>query len=270
MKNIYVTIIDENKINQKALFLMINTLLLTNLKLLSKLYIVCPQYLSNHSVYKILRSNGINVFLYDFKPTDDKYYIKFLLCDFIKQFKNKFEVITYIDPDHIFLSELNSITPNYNEVILSSESNELLSEYFSKYTYENNHFINYNASYMSAKISTWSKIIYKWKDNYFKLNNQVSNRFREEIAFSISLMETKTKIIQLPVDIQSNFKVFDENCVMFHYGGEYSGALNIKALLRDGEIISHTWIKNNYDNAIDYIERWFWNSLQNVLKDTMK
>lgn len=261
MKEIYITIIDENEVNQHALFLMISTLKITNKNILDKLYVIYPQYLSGCDFLNLLENENIIIWKYDFKPTEDRYFVKFLICDFIMQNKNGTGIVTYIDPDHIFLRKLMEITPNKDEVILSSENNKSENEYFSKYTHKNGSFINYNTSYISARISTWCKVIDKWKENYYKFNNQISNRFREEVSFSFSLVETRMKIRQLPSDIQSNFKVFDSNCIMFHYGGEYNSAINIKAILETNKEVSYIWIKNNYDNAINFIEKWYWDSL---------
>lgn len=251
----YITIIDNNITNQKALSLMIYSLQVTNSQILDELYIICPYYLSDDSFIQELKEKDFHLVFFNYAPVDDPYYIKFLISEFILIFHDKTDVVTYIDPDHIFLKKIENDffpIPNDNEVIMSSESNELSNEYFSHYVHSlsNMDFINYNSSFVRARTETWYNIVSDWEKNYHILTSQVSSRFCEEIAFSLTLKEHDINVIQISPIVQSNFKVYDKNCFMFHYGGEYRSAHYVKSLVRNFDNIY-----NIYTYIIEIIQK---------------
>lgn len=180
-------------------------------------------------IYKRVRFLGYQAY-----KSSDIYTLKFMLINFIEELVSYNGNLTYIDADHVFLKPLKLQRIKNNEMIFSSEDSIIRSDNYGIIK-------NYNASFIRASLETWSKVMYAWKEKYEELENDILSRFREEIAFSLSVKENNIDVTQLSSYTQSNFQKFNKNCICFHYGGEYAQAKLIKTYIKDLNYQSINW-----------------------------
>lgn len=155
--------------------------------------------------------------------SSDKYTLKFLLINYIKDIVDDFCTITYIDCDHIFLKEFYLPPISDTEILFSSEN------CFASIETSNLNLVHYNASFLRATLPTWKSFVDDWKGIYSTL--YIESRFREEIAFSIAIEKNHIIPKQLDNLAQSNFQKYNKNCAFFHYGGEYKSSQIAKKFL---------------------------------------
>lgn len=180
-------------------------------------------------IYKKVRFLGYQAY-----KSADIYTLKFMLINFIEEIKCNNGNLTYMDADHIFLKPMKLQRIKNNEIIFSSEDSVIRSDHYGKIK-------NYNASFIRASLETWLMVMYGWKEKYEELENDILSRFREEIAFSLSVKENNICVTQLDSYTQSNFQKFNRNCICFHYGGEYTQAKLIKTYIKDFNNPSINW-----------------------------
>ena len=129
-KRAFVTVTDQNRVNQNAVKIMLKSFLpfFEGFDSISVLY---PNGQLPSELISWLKKSSISTFSFDLEPNDDPYATKFLLIDFLDLHGTKFDEILYLDPDHIVLRKpkLKAID---NSLIVSSEVKKLDKEVVSK------------------------------------------------------------------------------------------------------------------------------------------
>ena len=195
---------------------------------------------------------------------EDPYYIKFLLLEFLQKFY--YETMLYLDPDHIFFKVIPVLEPISNCILMSSESTLFIANEYIKEIANQDSFINFNSSFIYASHTTWLNATKNWKDFYKRLGGHICNRYREEIAFSLSAMSRYACIIQVSRKLQANFKEFEKDCCVFHYGGESFAAKSIKELLHLKGIYLEKALFEKKRASNDEKERWLLTEISRILK----
>ena len=240
-----VTIINHNIINQNALKIFILGLQKHHVKF-EKLFVLAPSSQIDESLQNWLKRNHAIFVEYDLLKSDDPYFAKFLLKRFLNDpILDNIEIVTYMDPDHIVLKTIDINSLSRRGLTVSSENSEEIK------------FPHFNTSFISGHKKNWLKILKYWRCEYEKIKNTIGYRFREEIAFSLAAEKSEVCLIQAPIEFQSCFKEYSEECQIFHYGGEYFISKKIKSCL----------VKNNMIKNIEKIKSDTKNNVEKLLID---
>lgn len=222
-----VTIINDNIATCRTFNIMYESIKRNSPNLLEyKWFVLFPSNMELNEFLNKNRYKGVKFVGYQAYKSEDIYTIKFMLINFIEEIMHSKSNLTYIDADHIFLKPLMLQKMKENEMMFSSENSIIQSVYYGEIK-------SYNASFLRASYETWLKVMYDWIKKYEELKRDISSRFREEIAFSLSVQENNICISQLDSNEQSNFQKFNKNCCFFHYGGEYSQSKLIKKCIEN-------------------------------------
>jgi hypothetical protein len=231
-KRLLVTVTDNQTVNINSLKLMIDTYTKSlNSDNFEKIVILHQKKEFPCDFQRYIDSKHIETHSYNIDISDDKYKIKLLLIDFIKSFGSFYKTICYIDPDHLFIENfnLNNFIINKDTFYVSSEVTNIDSTPILYDGYRIDRY--YNTSIIFGYTETWTMLLDRWFEVYIKLSNSIDYRHREEIAFSIASILLSINILPVSNTIQSNFKLFNEVCKIFHYGGEYEYSKKIKSCI---------------------------------------
>ena len=268
IKRLIITGVDSNPVNQNALKILLKSIN-ANLNGYTKdITVIYPQNELSLEYLTWLETNKISTFSgKPFNP-NDPYRVKLLLIDIIKEKGKNYDEIFYLDPDHIFLNQFKTINSK-NALKVSSEIKPLGGEIVKCFRTKQNsnikEFIHYNTSIIYGNYKSWKKALDKWEHVYNKIFDFTSNRFREEIAFTYAAIQQKVQIIPVIPKFQSNFLVFDRNCIIFHYGGEFPQTKRIKLCLQHEDMIIDSFL-NQLDSSQDFLESWVIQEIINILQ----
>jgi Leucine-rich repeat (LRR) protein len=217
--NNFVSVVDDNIINQNALKILITSYLkiynnTSNYFIVSTREFISPSYAS------WLIGQGIKVDYFKWERKDDPYAIKFLLSEFALKNIDFIEDFIYLDPDHIFFNLIN-LGKVEKSFILSSE-----------YSTNSDDEIHFNTSFIFGNAIDWINIKEIWFSEYQKLfNNGVAIRYLEEISFANAVKKIGLNIHICDKSIQSNYRFCADNFSLFHYGGESKYTKELKKCL---------------------------------------
>jgi len=256
-KEFIVTIINENILGSGIFRLMYKSIEKNTPKLFEhEWFVLFPKKMDINAWLDTRQYTNVKFKNYPVYESSDQYTLKFMLINFIEEIECSNGNVTYFDADHIFLSKMTLPKISEREVVFSSEDSIINS-------YKYGRIRNYNSSFIRSDIETWREIMYDWRINYEKLGDDVSVRFREEIAFSLAAIQHNLVILQLMNAIQSNYQKFTQNCCCFHYGGEYPESKNVKRYIKDLN-------RNNgvvvYTTLLDR-EKWIENIIYKLMND---
>ncbi|NMC58233.1 MAG: hypothetical protein GYA51_02380 [Candidatus Methanofastidiosa archaeon] len=212
---IFITVTNNRTVNLVAL--KIFTLGFNRHNKDSELFILVPQNQIDVQCLNYFKNEKCQVIEYKYKDTDDPYYVKLIISQFINNMSND-QIITYLDPDHLVFSQMFFDNIRNNEILVSSEKNH-------------SKFLHYNTSLISGKKTDLIKVTNFWQEEYHKIVKSVNYRYREEIAFSNSAKRANVNIRRVSIKTQSSFSEFNEKSILFHYGGEYEQSKVIKNYL---------------------------------------
>lgn len=238
-KRSIVTITDHNHINQMAMIIMLRSLLLNSPHIgdISVLYI---EGQISIELLAWLKRLHIRAYPYSIDIKDDPYIIKFLLSNYIKNEGSTYDEILYLDPDHIVLSSV-SLESHIGVLNVSSEvkSMEIDPDCQSPYGHPVIQHISshYNTSLIYGRTECWHDVVETWAEVYQSIRALIPMRFREEIAFCAASRHHNIDTIPVLKGLQSNFSLYEPDCVMFHYGGESHESIMIKACLRNEKFV---------------------------------
>jgi len=201
-----------------------------------------------------------NQFFFDIgNEREDKFYAKFVICEFVKSVAFPNENILYLDVDHICRKNFSMPSASSSEIFVSSEVKpisellkleyvNLLKSYF-PFLENTQSFFHYNTSIIYGKSGLLASICDDWKQIYEILYKIIPHNILEEISFSIALLKNKITISPISTKIQSSFYNLDKSCSLFHYGGPFKDSILIKNC-----ILSNTIDINSYCiNIEDFI-----------------
>lgn len=270
-KTAFVTIVDENIVNQNALKICICSFLEYIIDNPYNIIVLYPVDKAKYELLAWLDNNEIMSFGSKLNILDrsDPYYVKFLLSNFIIDMGNKYDRIFYIDPDHIFIK-----TPNMdaepNSLIIGSEvtklDERLLDHLKEKHFLDSSFMKHYNTSIIYGHIKTWEKAIAMWEQLYSEIQRITSQRYREEIAFTLAALQNDVLIRPADTLFQSSFHSFSKECSLFHYGGEYPESGRIKNCLKHDNVLNA--LERLMDGRIGGTELWVIDKLITLSKGT--
>ncbi|HPG38777.1 MAG TPA: hypothetical protein PLP19_14125 [bacterium] len=246
LKSLLITVTDYKKANHNALkFMIASYKAQLNVLSFDNIVVLYPEKNFPQDFREYLIAQQIETYSFDIDILEDTYKVKLLLIDFVRNHSDCYDSIFYIDPDHLFIKPLTvkSIIPVSGSLYVSSEvvfvdkNIELTTNYFmDRY---------YNTSIIFGSSASWLSIIDNYSKTYEELFFLSSYRHREEIAFTIASKLSSIALIPVPELFQSNFKLFNKNCIVFHYGGESDDAHMVK------KCMSYANIELIYESLID-------------------
>jgi len=176
----------------------------------------------------------------------DRFYAKFVIPRFLKEFTSRDDTILYLDADHICRKEVELPALNGNEIYISSELKPLSyllgqeSENILKRKYDFLHkkkwFRHFNNSIIYCKSIVLQIINSDWHNIYNELYGCISLDYLEEISFSLALLKNMIQIKPCTDSLQSSFYNLNKDCSLFHYGGAYQQSKYIKNMLLNSKI----------------------------------
>jgi len=192
-----------------------------------KFIILYPNYLTKSKIH-LVRQEFSNEILYGIdieRNMTDIYYVKLIISEFLKRSDIKFDdSILYLDYDHFSVNPLELPPIKDNTIFLSSETSKLsisnISNCIGDDLLQNLDAKFYNTSFIYGKCGDILKATEKWKEFYNILNGRVPIRHLEEIAFTIAAIASGVRVKPVSSKVQSNFAIYQNNCSLFHFGGE--------------------------------------------------
>lgn len=163
--------------------------------------------------------------------SNDPYSIKLGLIEAIHWAeRNKFQSVTYMDPDHLVRGPL-AISYVANSMILSSEQWQL-----SATTIHGGDGLGrsrriHNSSLIIAPVQDWKRVCSKWKSIYADVWSNLELRNSEEVAFNWAAREAGVRLIGAGRSFQASFATPWQNSFLFHFGGESRRARRWKSML---------------------------------------
>lgn len=241
---IYVSIVDDNIVNKNALKILVNSFRAQDKQL--EIQVIYPEANVGDDILRWLFKRDIKTASFRSIKRDDPYAVKFLVAEFATTKKNYLDEFIYLDPDHVLLKS--------PQVPLIGDSIMVSSEYQFDSTTQTTHF---NTSLVYTKIRKWIEIAPAWLDSYHELINIANPRYLEEIAFESAARKLNFNLLPSAPHFQSNFFTYDNNCSLFHYGGEYSEAIDIKSALRSQNLMEvHAKLKLLTKNQGQEVQKW--------------
>lgn len=233
----FITVIDENIINQIALKLLVCNLLEFNLN--KKLVVLCTQNSINSEYKDWLATN--KVLYQEFQPEniEDPYRAKFLIKNFLESDCTDRDYLCYVDPDHVIFEKPSFPNIPENTLFISSEAQQAhkrAGEF-------------YNTSIIYGRFSTLKTVAQGWHEEYYSIMPFTPFRHREELAFILSAKKMRIISSPLPISVQGNLSVAELACQFFHYGGEYLISREIKGCFQSQSPVN--CLENLIDKAKD-------------------
>jgi hypothetical protein len=146
------------------------------------------------------------------------------------------ESILCLDYDHLLLKPC----PPFNElgnscIMVSSEVNADVQHQMitpmrrPDFSVPNNRA---NTSLIFGRGAALKTVAELWVQAYDDISSFVKPRFRTEIAFTLAAERAGVSLAAVPVSVQASIATPDPSSCLFHFGGEYPQARELKALLR--------------------------------------
>lgn len=259
-----VTVTNENPINRNALLVLLSSFQSFE-RLTDTIFVLTTRDSIPPAMNSKIKSLGGNCIFFPKGFTDDPYKNKFLIQSFIQKHKNYSQGILYLDPDHVFLNKI-SLPSNKKGLFVSSEVSTVSFDFRDQVEILLPHhtFLHYNTSLIYGQVDNWLKAGRNWESTYEEIKQFVQVRHREEIAFSLSACLSNIPLLPVSTFIQSNFKLFETNSTLFHYGGESNEARIIKSCLKDISTIKENL--ERVSNSVDMPQaRWLAEKMLDIL-----
>ena len=178
---------------------------------------------------------GAEVFSLPLGQYVDKYYIKFLLPEFIAAHCHEDDLILYLDYDHICWGDFQLPVLAQNTIYLSSEIHPL-EKILTRSIPESKLLLDqlslhYNTSLIFTTAGLLMHMATRWAGCYRELRPYISCRYLEEVAFSLAALQCCISLRPVQATIQSNWQNIHPHAGLFHYGGEHRYSSVIKGFL---------------------------------------
>lgn len=233
----FITVVDENIINQIALKLLVSNLLEFNLN--KNLVVLCTQNSINSEYKDWLATNEVLYREFQSENIKDPYRAKFLIKKFLDSDSTYHDYLCYVDPDHVVFEKPSFPQIPESTLFISSEAqpaHERAGEF-------------YNTSIIYGRFSTMKTVAQGWHEEYYSIMPFTSFRHREELAFVLSAKKMRVISSPLPASVQGNLSVAELACQFFHYGGEYLISKEIKRCFQSQSPVN--CLENLIDKAKD-------------------
>ncbi|WP_136799968.1 hypothetical protein [Desulfosediminicola ganghwensis] len=263
-RQVLLTVVDEKTVNHKAFIVLVKSMKRRSVDIFNEILVLYPNHINLPESFIVTLSNlGVKCRGYRRVFKDDPYGVKFLISSFIEDIGHEFDTIVYADPDHVAFKSM-SIRSQEKAFLISSEV-EKLSEKDRValdsvgYLGVDNH---YNTSLIIGKYKEWVNITEKWRKVYLDIKDVIDFRFREEIAFSISVLQEGLSLVPVSSEVQGNFQNNYMDCEIFHYGGCYREAMSIKSAIdmENNSLLIDQCVENGVDEdrrkIIEKIDRF--------------
>jgi len=260
---ITVTVADRKIANQEALKVLIYSIDRHSPNILKNFYFLYPSGELEVDFVRAIRTLGVQPIAFDLDRQRDPYKTKFLLCSFLKEWQGPKNYCLYLDPDHVALRKLMLMCPDKG-IFVSSETKTLADINTPPHLIAKIGGTHFNTSIILGHIDTLKEVILKWEESYKYLADIIPTRFLEEIAFSLAAKQANVPTIPIASILQSNFACIDEECSLFHYGGDSSVAINTKEILNSKKDIKGKLMRLKQSTST-HPEKWFLNAIVNSL-----
>lgn len=208
---------------------------------------ICPSRIGRTTMHAFSDELQCPIIDFDVGVHDDPYFTKLLLLrKFFENSTNANDLILYLDYDHICRGNIDIPPINAHQVFVSSETHALGS-YINEAMIDNSErhkldYTHYNTSLILGITSTLRQAIQGWESAYLSNLRRISSRYREEIAFALSVVNSGLELCPVSTGLQGNWEFPNPSCKLFHYGGERSQAREIKNYIRsiaEGKEMDH-------------------------------
>jgi hypothetical protein len=213
-----------------------------------------PNYINTES-RRLIANNNLDLHMFPIPKSEDKYYIKLMLCRFLEEVSDDSQKLLYLDYDHLCFNKIKLPELSDDIIFVSSEYDKLSNVLFKDSGIDNylfdidNHF---NTSLIYAYNFTLKKISKTWHYFYEKLFPFIPTRYLEEISFSLAAQEAGIRLQPISSTIQGNWKSNNPKCSIFHYGGEYKYANQIKAIIGKSNLNELNRLLQNKSRDVEF------------------
>lgn len=184
--------------------------------------------------------NLIQTFLNEFVPkgrlylvdvesrTDDKYFVQIGLSEIFQSINNR-DYLICLDYDHLLVNSIRPLLGQHpKSVLVSSEVREedilLDAPIFS----QRRDLLTLNTSLIWGRVDRLRAIGELWAASYLELSSKLPSRNLVEYAFGLAVLRADACVEQCSPLIQGNIFNGNNNCILFHYGGDDPLSLYLK------------------------------------------